>query len=138
MPTARTSSIKVSALYFAARSQIAWIGATTADVLHYARSHPCFPHEPTSDQFFDEAQFESYRRLGEDTARRALEPAFERLRGDHDGDGDGNSGAGQDRPWPPRPGLHDSPARDRLLAALRQHWAMPPRQPSPGAGPGIP
>src|SRR5690606_37025815 len=55
-------------------------GEEPADVLHYARSHPCFPHEPTSDQYFDEAQFESYRRLGEDIARRALEPALERLR----------------------------------------------------------
>lgn len=26
--------------------------------------HPEVPHEPTSDQWFDEAQFESYRRLG--------------------------------------------------------------------------
>ena len=35
-----------------------------ADVLEYARSHPAFPHETTADQFFDEAQWESYRRLG--------------------------------------------------------------------------
>jgi hypothetical protein len=34
------------------------------DILHYKDSHPAFPHEPTSDQFFDEAQFESYRKLG--------------------------------------------------------------------------
>jgi hypothetical protein len=25
---------------------------------------PAFPHDPTSDQFFDEARFESYRTLG--------------------------------------------------------------------------
>ena len=30
----------------------------------YRRSHPAFPHEPTSDQFFDERQFEMYRALG--------------------------------------------------------------------------
>jgi hypothetical protein len=35
-----------------------------ADLLEYKRSHPDFPHEPTSDQFFDEAQFEAYRELG--------------------------------------------------------------------------
>lgn len=34
------------------------------DVWHYAQLHPDFPNEPTADQFFDEAQFESYRQLG--------------------------------------------------------------------------
>ena len=54
-------------------------GEEPADILHYARAHACFPHEPTSDQFFDEAQFESYRRLGQDVATRALEPVLERI-----------------------------------------------------------
>jgi hypothetical protein len=40
-------------------------GNEPVDVLEYAAHHPKFPHEPTADQFFDEAQFESYRRLGE-------------------------------------------------------------------------
>jgi hypothetical protein len=39
-------------------------GNEPADVLNYATAHPAFPHEPTSDQFFGESQFESYRRLG--------------------------------------------------------------------------
>ena len=30
--------------------------------------HPDFPHQSTADQFFDEAQWESYRKLGETTA----------------------------------------------------------------------
>ncbi|MCC6512284.1 MAG: hypothetical protein IT423_24510 [Pirellulaceae bacterium] len=34
------------------------------DVLGYGLSHPSFPHETTGDQFFDEAQWESYRALG--------------------------------------------------------------------------
>lgn len=34
------------------------------DLHEYHRSHPAFPHETTVDQFFDEAQFESYRELG--------------------------------------------------------------------------
>ncbi|WPP00811.1 patatin-like phospholipase family protein [Pseudomonas sp. HR96] len=34
------------------------------DVLNYAQSNEAFPQQPTSDQFFDEAQFESYRQLG--------------------------------------------------------------------------
>ncbi|CAO3409108.1 hypothetical protein [Azospirillum largimobile] len=36
----------------------------SAGVKAYAKAHPDFPHEPTSDQWFDEAQFESYRSLG--------------------------------------------------------------------------
>lgn len=40
-------------------------GDEPADVLEYHRAHPAFPHESTADQFFDEAQWESYRRLGE-------------------------------------------------------------------------
>ena len=35
-----------------------------ADILNYADSHPDFPQQPTTDQWFDEAQFESYRKLG--------------------------------------------------------------------------
>jgi hypothetical protein len=40
-------------------------GDEALDVLQYAATHPTFPQEPTADQFFDEAQWESYRRLGE-------------------------------------------------------------------------
>jgi hypothetical protein len=40
-------------------------GDEPADVLQYRREHPAFPHESTADQDFDEAQFESYRKLGE-------------------------------------------------------------------------
>jgi hypothetical protein len=39
-------------------------GDETFDVTHYQRTHKLFPHEPTSDQSFDEAQWESYRALG--------------------------------------------------------------------------
>jgi len=34
------------------------------DVQAYAKRNPTFPHQTTVDQFFDEGQFESYRRLG--------------------------------------------------------------------------
>jgi hypothetical protein len=37
------------------------------DVYNYSKSNDEFPHEPTSDQWFSESQFESYRRLGEET-----------------------------------------------------------------------
>lgn len=39
-------------------------GDEPADVLEYASLHPEFPHQTTADQFFDESQFESYRKLG--------------------------------------------------------------------------
>ncbi len=35
-----------------------------ADVAAYARLNPDFPQQSTGDQFFDEAQWESYRKLG--------------------------------------------------------------------------
>jgi hypothetical protein len=41
-----------------------------SDVRQYAEANPPFPHQSTSDQFFDESQFESYRRLGLHTADR--------------------------------------------------------------------
>ncbi|MGE8413878.1 MAG: hypothetical protein ACN6QY_16100 [Pseudomonas sp.] len=40
------------------------IARLAPDVLNYARNNPGFPHQSTVDQFFDEAQFESYRQLG--------------------------------------------------------------------------
>jgi Patatin-like phospholipase len=38
------------------------------DVIAFSRSSSMFPHEPTSDQWFTEAQFESYRALGDSLA----------------------------------------------------------------------
>jgi hypothetical protein len=40
-------------------------GDEPIDVLQYQTRHPDFPNETTADQFFDEAQWESYRKLGE-------------------------------------------------------------------------
>jgi hypothetical protein len=39
-------------------------GDEPADVLEYHSREPLFPHQSTGDQWFDESQFESYRRLG--------------------------------------------------------------------------
>ncbi len=39
-------------------------GAEPVDVLEYAKKNLTFPHQTTADQFFDEEQFESYRKLG--------------------------------------------------------------------------
>jgi hypothetical protein len=41
------------------------MGDEAADVVQYQRTRPLFPQEPTTDQYFDEAQWESYRKLGE-------------------------------------------------------------------------
>jgi hypothetical protein len=39
-------------------------GIESAAIRAYAVENEAFPHEPTSDQFFSESQFESYRALG--------------------------------------------------------------------------
>jgi hypothetical protein len=51
-------------------------GDEPVDILEYAAHHGQFPHEPTADQFFDESQFESYRRLGEHIAKEAFSTAL--------------------------------------------------------------
>lgn len=50
------------------------MGNEPADVANYAATHEEFPHQPTVDQFFDEDQWESYRRLGLHCTRSALWP----------------------------------------------------------------
>lgn len=47
-------------------------GDESIDLRQYQRSSPKYPHEPTSDQFFDEAQWESYRKLGEHSEDRVF------------------------------------------------------------------
>ena len=44
-------------------------------VMDYASRHPTFPAETTTDQFFDEAQFEAYRALGYHVADGAFHDA---------------------------------------------------------------
>jgi hypothetical protein len=41
-------------------------GQEDTAVMQYKATHPNFPHESTSDQFYGEDQFESYRSLGRD------------------------------------------------------------------------
>jgi hypothetical protein len=48
------------------------MGDEPEDVCHYHRAHPAFPQETTIDQFFDERQWESYRRLGLHVGYRVL------------------------------------------------------------------
>ena len=44
-------------------------GEEPRDIYEYFKSNTLFPHESTSDQFFSESQFESYRKLGAYTMR---------------------------------------------------------------------
>jgi hypothetical protein len=50
-------------------------GDEAADVLNYKKEHPIFPHDSTTNQWFTESQFESYRRLGHHVAFSVFEPA---------------------------------------------------------------
>jgi hypothetical protein len=49
-------------------------GDEPADVLNYRCEHPDFPHQSTSEQWFAESQFESYRCLGQHCIRKLFEP----------------------------------------------------------------
>jgi len=71
-------------------------GDESGDVLEYAGHNPSFPHQSTADQFFDESQFESYRKLGEHIAWEILRFA---------------------------PSIN---GRDDFFNALRRHWVTVP------------
>jgi hypothetical protein len=43
------------------------LGNESPDVRSYAAAEPTFPHQTTADQWFNEAQTESYRMLGQHT-----------------------------------------------------------------------
>ena len=45
-------------------------GNEPRDIYEYFKSNQSFPHESTTDQFFTESQFESYRMLGVHTMDR--------------------------------------------------------------------
>lgn len=47
-------------------------GTEPVDIAHYAATNSSFPHQSTGDQFFDERQFEAYRRLGRLTCDEML------------------------------------------------------------------
>ena len=46
--------------------------ALETDINRYSQQHADFPQQTTADQWFDEAQFESYRRLGEQSGAAAV------------------------------------------------------------------
>jgi len=56
--------------------KLALLGTETNYVLDYHRENPLFPHQSTLNQFFDEAQFEAYRKLGVSAASNFLSEEF--------------------------------------------------------------
>lgn len=58
------------------------VGNEPADVQQYHARNEGFPHESTGDQFYDEAQWEAYRRLGLHAALTAFGPVVEALGAD--------------------------------------------------------
>ncbi len=61
-------------------------GDEPVDIFNYRMAHPDFPQQTTADQFFDDAQWESYRKLGWLTADRVFDDTgfepYHRLRDD--------------------------------------------------------
>jgi len=51
-------------------------GDEPEDLLNYQRNNVSFPQQSTLDQFYDEAQWESYRKLGEHAMETVLEDAW--------------------------------------------------------------
>jgi hypothetical protein len=68
-PTATHTETKVGYLLYL-RSTLAGDEDQIVKSYHACRSD--FPHETTADQFFDETQFEAYRRLGQHLSRKAF------------------------------------------------------------------
>jgi hypothetical protein len=105
----------------------ALLGDEPADVRQYHAAHPMFPHESTADQFFDEAQWESYRRLGAHLGEKLLGP------------GDGNGGptgpadwirrgfvvAGPYQPLAPQPAAATSGASGARMTRVKKTGRKP-------------
>lgn len=103
-------------------------GDELADVLQYKTRNGAFPHEGTGDQFYDEAQWESYRRLGRhvaDTVFAFVPPAA-----------DPTAGSGVSTTSPSRPadaariGAAASPSRrltaDWVFGEAAARWSTTP------------
>ena len=64
---------RVVALLATGASRSPLLPGVPTDIIGYQLAMKAFPQQPTGDQFFDEAQWESYRRLGEISMARLLE-----------------------------------------------------------------
>jgi hypothetical protein len=82
------------------------VGDEPADVAQYRRRNAAFPNESTGDQFYDEAQWESYRRLGRHAAHaafRAVMAGLDPARGGADREFWTDAFARARREWQPKP-----------------------------------
>lgn len=81
-----------------------------ADLAHYADSAPSFPQQSTADQFYDEAQWESTRKLGRLIGGQLAGPlaALPQAWQDYLAAHPGFAGTDWSRPPPPKP-AEDSP-----------------------------
>ena len=84
----------------------ALVGDEPVDVAQYRRRNAAFPNESTGDQFYDEAQWESYRRLGRHAAHAAFRGVMAGLQPPRPGaerEFWTAAFAGARREWQPRP-----------------------------------
>ncbi len=93
-------------------------GDEPPDVLQYRTRNTAFPHEGTGDQFYDEAQWESYRRLGLHAAQSTFDFVAR-------GNGDGNETADwvfaeASRQW----GTTPEGLEDRVLDMTKRFGAL--------------
>jgi hypothetical protein len=95
-------------------------GDEPADIAQYRRRNGAFPHESTGDQFYDEAQWESYRRLGVHCARTAFRSVVAQVgMPDEPGLPDGITARGRQR--------HRRRWAARVFAGARMRWQpIPP------------
>jgi hypothetical protein len=93
-------------------------GDETVDIQHYKSMHVDFPHESTADQWFDEPQFESYRRLGHHIGVNV----FGRIANEQVVD----ARVLQARyPVPNGGAMNDAKAVEERLRAIMHSWQMP-------------
>jgi hypothetical protein len=76
--------------YAGGRDATTWIlllkasvtGDESLDITNYKGKNPAFPSEPTTEQFFNEAQWESYRAVGEHIGEMTIQSARGAGKGD--------------------------------------------------------
>ena len=104
-------------------------GDEPADVLHYADSHPDFPHHTTADQFFDESALESYRALGEHVVRAVFTQSVgdvEDAERKHKSGPGGPPGGTHVSDADPQAERHHRRCRELFASLVRRWFAMPP------------
>jgi hypothetical protein len=92
-------------------------GDEPPDVQEYASKNPDFPRQSTLDQFYNEAQFESYRALGYHVGRRVFKDAV-------------NEVTGFEPLWSSRDAETEfRRGNQRLFSAVQRQWtSVPPDQ----------